>query len=396
MASKELTEFSIAAAKGEDVSRFDVKNKSAAVDSPAPTTNANDDFLAKVQERILGQADIISSQDTALGGRIQEIISGVKTSGTESAKSITSEFERQIADVREEGADVESDYLARSRGVGFETTQARINQVREQVDKKVKDLEKMKQEALASGNSRVASQIAQLQFQELQFEQQARQQAFSNSLGLANLGLQMNQEQRLTEQFQAQETRLEKQLAFQQQQAIQSIQLQFPEVDIPAGATFEEVVDLVRPQAEKDKARMQRLEEQAAAYRDTKTIEVDKTENDALALYGDQFLDLVTNGFEGQQMSPQAAFQSIQALAAANGNEIPASAYGKFAELYRPQITRATQVRAVAQVGIPEKTTGEFFAEEFTKTVTAGARESFSAYARVGQQIGAFVSGLFN
>lgn len=143
-----------------------------------------DSFMQQLQQKLLGQSDIISSESTNLENKIGEAIKSVQSSNQSSAAAVTSSFDRQIADAQKIGQQNLTSALEGQRG--FAQNTAALTQLKDQTDKQVKDLEQRKQELIAQGNANAASQVAALQLQAIQFHQQAQQQVFSNLLGMAN------------------------------------------------------------------------------------------------------------------------------------------------------------------------------------------------------------------
>lgn len=143
-----------------------------------------DSFMQQLQQKLLGQSDIISSESTNLENKIGEAIKSVQSSNQSSAAAVTSSFDRQIADAQKTGQQNLTSALEGQRG--FAQNTAALTQLKDQTDKQVKDLEQRKQELIAQGNANAASQVAALQLQAIQFHQQAQQQVFSNLLGMAN------------------------------------------------------------------------------------------------------------------------------------------------------------------------------------------------------------------
>ena len=155
---------------------------------------AGSDFLKAAGERLLETDGIISSEDTGLEEKIGEITAGIETGTAASAKRIESAFDREIGFKEEEFEAQRTSFLERGRG--FAVNKAALQQLDQQTEKSLRDLEQRKQELLLAGEANAATQITNLQLKSLEFAQQARQQTFSNTLGLAGFGLSLKAEER--------------------------------------------------------------------------------------------------------------------------------------------------------------------------------------------------------
>lgn len=193
-----------------------------AANTPAPTNTSSSDastnFMSQLQSKLLGQSDIISSENTNLENKITEAISTVQKGATANAASITSQYDREKGYAQEAGQSQYTSALEAQRG--FAQNTAGLKQLASDTDKQLKDLEMRKQELIMQGNATAAGKVADLQFQAIQFHQQAQQQVFSNLLGMANFGLQQQAHQDAMSQF-------NRQMAFEETQASGAIALQY-------------------------------------------------------------------------------------------------------------------------------------------------------------------------
>jgi len=185
--------------------------------TPTNKTSSNE-FMSQLQKRILGQSDIISSENTALEGKINEAIKSTKEGAAAGSQAITSAFDRQIGYAKEAGQQQLTGALESQRG--FAQNTAALRQLNETTDKQLNDLEQRKQELILQNNSQAAGQIAQMQMQAIQFRQQAQQQVFSNLLGMANFQLSAQAQQQQQNQF-------ESRMQFDEQSAMSNIALQY-------------------------------------------------------------------------------------------------------------------------------------------------------------------------
>lgn len=167
----------------------------APVPAPVPTPDeslksgklGSDSFMEALKQKLIGQSGAISSEDTSIEKKIQDAIRATNDSNEASAAAITSAYDREIGYTQETGQRNVSQF---SEGrSGFATSMAALREVIGTTDKHVKDLEQRKQELILQGNATAASQVSGLIMKELEFEQQARIQTFSNMLNIGNFAL---------------------------------------------------------------------------------------------------------------------------------------------------------------------------------------------------------------
>lgn len=149
-----------------------------AVDTTAFT--GNDTFLKTLQNKILGSADIISSEDTNIEKAFEDIRGGITTAQEKETERITSQFGREIEFQRGEFAQTRTSAIESQRG--FATNTAALQALDVRTEKSLRDLEQRKQELILSGEIAASKEISQLMFDELKFKQDSQQKAFSNIL----------------------------------------------------------------------------------------------------------------------------------------------------------------------------------------------------------------------
>lgn len=210
--------------------------------APVSTNTAaapQSDFLNQLQEKLLSQSDIISSEPTAIESKINEAISGVKSGNEASAAAITSAAEREKAKIAETGARNLTGQLESQRG--FAQNTALLDKIQKDTDSNLKDLEQRKQELILQGNATASKQIADLQLQAIQMRQQAQQQVFQNLLGLANFG--MARDNAAAEQY-----RFDKQFTYQERSDMAKVAAQYG-LTMQPGDTLESLVTRAAPYA---------------------------------------------------------------------------------------------------------------------------------------------------
>jgi len=164
-----------------------------------PDTGGSDDFLKTLQDKLLGSMDIVSSADTGIDQAITDAKASTIASQQAGASKIESQFGSKIEDIKQSGAQTMTSYREAQRGFGTNT--AALRQLQTDTDKQVKEYERMEQDALMQNNTQFASQISNIKFQAVQFQQQAQQQTFSNMMQVAGLGIQIRAEERAGQQF---------------------------------------------------------------------------------------------------------------------------------------------------------------------------------------------------
>ena len=195
--------------------------------NPAPESKTQTDFMTAIQDKLLGQSEVVSSTNSQLTERLNSAISGIQTSADKSNQALESSFGRDSGYIKEKGGEALT--AGRAAGSGGIMNMAALRELTQTTDRSLKDLEQRKQELILQNDSAAAGRISELQFKALEFQQVANQQTFSNLMGIANFG--MNQE--------ASKMAKENQ-TFQQKQVMANIALQYG-IDIKAGETMEQL-----------------------------------------------------------------------------------------------------------------------------------------------------------
>lgn len=295
--------------------------------APGTATPASSEaIISTLTQRLLGDSGAVSSQDSAIEQQINRAIGATQRGQEASRQRIESQFAREREfRTGESVAELEGTLEGRT---GMATAQAAYNRLVKVTDKEIKDLEQRKQELILQGEASAAQRISELQVEKLRFQEKAKQRAFDNLLGVGNLAIRGEAEDRRQREFQATQERLSRQQLFEEEKAIRDIQLEFPEAEIPEGATLQEAVEIARPFAQADKEREQELERiESTAKQKVKEVEEDEYRVYS-SLYGDTYADLRSQG-----LSPREAFEEVQILASEFGNNIPIEAFSSFQTL---------------------------------------------------------------
>lgn len=149
-------------------------------------------LLSAVQSKLLSQSGMSSSTDSDLQTSLNQAMQGIQTAQSNSDQATTLDYNQQISDAQDKGAqDVIAGRAAQSGGV---LNIGALRAVTDTIDKNVNDLEKQKQQAILSNDSASASKLADMQMQAIQFKQTAQQNAFSQLLQLGQYGIQAQQQ----------------------------------------------------------------------------------------------------------------------------------------------------------------------------------------------------------
>ena len=177
------------------LNKADLANPGSTTTPTAPTQDSTA-VLNEMIKQQLKRSDIVSSATTGS----EQAVLDVRAQQAASESRITGRFDEQISNIKEAGADAFTS--ARESQRGFGTNRAALQQLTESTDKKVKEYEQMKTDALLQNDTQSASQISQLQVNAYQFQQQAEQQVFENIMSASGFEMQVRSEERAASQFQ--------------------------------------------------------------------------------------------------------------------------------------------------------------------------------------------------
>lgn len=188
------------------------------------TTNGSDSeaFNKTVENRLLGQANIVSSFDTQLEQSYTDAAKGIRAGNEASKARIESVYARERQGIQEAG-DSNLTNFGESRS-GFATQMAGLRAVVKTTDKNLNDLLQRKEELILQGDSQTASQISGLIIDQLKFKQASEQQVFGNLLGLANYGQQKEQS---AAQLAQSKYQFDQKMKYDETTAMSSIALQY-------------------------------------------------------------------------------------------------------------------------------------------------------------------------
>lgn len=162
------------------------------------SSSSGNTLLDTLTKRLLSSEAISSSTTSEIDSRINQAISGVQEAKQANQARIESQYGRYIDTAQRQQQNQITGF--REGETGYATSMVALRELVRTTDENVKDLQQRKEELILQGNAEAATQISNLQLQQLQFKQQAQQQAFSNLLGIGNLATSIQQNQRLQEQ----------------------------------------------------------------------------------------------------------------------------------------------------------------------------------------------------
>lgn len=207
----------------------------------ADVNKQSNEFLGMLQERLMGNSGIVSSQTTPLDTMINDTIAGLQTGQAAREAGTKASFERSRIDTQAVG---ESNLLTSketTRNLGAASSMAVFNQVEEKTSKALKDLDLREREALATGQIEVADKIANLKLQQIQFQQEAQQKTFTNLMSAYNVVL--NQRN-----FETEQAFKEKQMSQTERNNMATIATNYG-IKLEVGDTLESVIARATPLA---------------------------------------------------------------------------------------------------------------------------------------------------
>lgn len=218
--------------------------------------NTQSDFMTQLQNTLLQQSGIVSSQNSALEQKMQDAISGVKSANDSQTQALNLSYGAQEQQAQQQGQNQVTSFQEAQRG--FATNNAALKQLNDATTKQVNDLETQKQSLILQGNAQAAQQISALQVQAIQFQQQAQQQTFANLLSIGNYAQGVQTAQNQSAQFQ-------QTLDFNNQQAISNVALKYG-LTVNPGDTLQSITTRAMPLAsQEEKLQLSQIQSQIAA-----------------------------------------------------------------------------------------------------------------------------------
>ena len=254
--------------------------------SPAPTGGAtpevgeedlsrSDILMEELTGRLMGQGDVVRSGADRIGEAFESAREDIEAGAEAVETGVGARFDRLRAETQDM-SELRQRAFDESRQ-GFATNNAMLKELRKESDKKVKELERMEQEALAQNQHQTAQQLSQLRLQELQFEQQAEQQIFDNMVQSIGVGLQIQAGERDLQRLNIEQDRLrqdEVRIQSEKRMFMANIASQYG-IDMEEGETIDSLVTKV---SERDLTEREAMELELLAAQ----IETQETQNSRL------------------------------------------------------------------------------------------------------------------
>ena len=149
--------------------------------------NTQNTFMTTLQDKLLNQCDLISSQTSNLENSIAAAISKVNESNTASKAAIDSSYNRTIDYTKQNNNNQIT--AIRERGVGVNADTVAYKAMSAEADKQIKDLEQRKQELMLQGDAAAASKISDLILKTTEMKIEGMNKTFNNLLSIGNFGL---------------------------------------------------------------------------------------------------------------------------------------------------------------------------------------------------------------
>jgi hypothetical protein len=142
---------------------------------------------------------MISSNSSDIEKRIQNSIKSVSMSADAYEKRLNSQFEREQGYAMDKFN--QEQISGREQGSGGLMAFAALRNLTDITDKSLKDLAQRKEELILQNNAKAADKIAELELNQIEFKQKAQQDFFTQVMGLTNLGLNIDQNERQNKQM---------------------------------------------------------------------------------------------------------------------------------------------------------------------------------------------------
>ena len=216
-----------------------------------PTTESTSqtnlaELTQTLQDKLLGESDIVSSEDTGF----EKAIAGIQGARETTEKRIESQWGREIDYATQQANAYRTHALETRSGAGVQKVALKL--LEESNIKYIGDLQRQKEDAHMANDTATALRISDLQVRAMEYEQQAKQQYYSNLLGMANLVQGQATEERMTSQF-AENLQLQRdQMEENNRRTAASLAAEYG-VTIEEGDTLESVVSKIAPIVSREK-----------------------------------------------------------------------------------------------------------------------------------------------
>lgn len=249
--------------------------------TPTGTPQSSNQSSNKLMESVVGQlftdSGMVSSSNTEIENAISSAIGSTERAVGANTERIESVFDREIEST-EGNLRAQRDQFFEGRR-GFATSTAALERLNVDTEKTLRDLDQRKQELILQGEATGAERISNLQVQALEFQQQAKQQAFTNMLSIGQFALGVQAQQTAKQQFEQGLKIKQEELAFSQRLAKTDIATQYG-LEMEEGDTIESLSTRAATVIQKDKSLDRRVKEAQLAELQRKVNEIDSAKED--------------------------------------------------------------------------------------------------------------------
>ena len=152
----------------------------------APTTESQtslDKVMEALQSKVLGEGGITTSEDTGF----EKAIAGIKEAGVATGQRLESQAEREIDYATQQANAQRTTALEGRRGFGQQKVALKL--LEESNIKYIGDLQRQKDDALLANDAQTAIQVAGLQVEAMRYEQQEKQNYFTNLMSVGQMAM---------------------------------------------------------------------------------------------------------------------------------------------------------------------------------------------------------------
>ena len=142
-----------------------------------------DKVMEALQSRVLGEGGITTSEDTGF----EKAIAGIKEAGVATGQRLESQAEREIDYATQQANAQRTTALEGRRGFGQQKVALKL--LEESNIKYIGDLQRQKDDALLANDAQTAIQVAGLQVEAMRYEQQEKQNYFTNLMSVGQMAM---------------------------------------------------------------------------------------------------------------------------------------------------------------------------------------------------------------
>lgn len=278
--------------------------------------SSSDALLSSIQDRLFKSSGMVSSDTSNMDQLIGSAISGLQQGQTAKDTGINADYQSQKIQAQQTGNQNMTAEMEARRGMATNT--GIIQNIQETTTKNLNALDLQQKQAIATGDTETAGKIADLKVQQIQFQQDAQQKAFTNQLNLYS-AVQAQKSNDLAAQKQS----------FDEQSTMSSIALQYG-IKLQPGDTLANVVGRAAPmasQAQQADLALKMAQTQEAKANAAKALNGLSTALDpaTISSMASTLSNLLNSGNQNSVAQAQAMMQNVLSTSGATGlNKIQA------------------------------------------------------------------------